>query len=224
MWESHAYTQSVSHVETHMTRSLGAGRRRNSGKIDEVTRFFVGRRKPWLEGKREPSVDNVAKNDSRTDMMILCVGKILSVSVCVSMHAAVWSILVWVAIGSDKELMQSALPSSRDCFTVSTGLAGLVGKHSLRLTHKNRAETQWCYSEESPAAEPPSPWLSFSASPSFTQMLQECFLPFCVSLVFVYTSRLPQSKRTDLLISITNLTNNGMQVAKPTDAQKERIQ
>lgn len=47
------------------------------------------------------------------------------------------------------------------------------------------------------------------------------FLLFCVSLVFVYTSRPPQSEPTDLLISITNLTNSGMQGAKPTDAQKE---
>ena len=30
-------------------------------------------------------------------------------------------------MGSDKELMQSAHPSSRDCFTVSTALAGLDG-------------------------------------------------------------------------------------------------
>lgn len=45
----------------------------------------------------------------------------------VSIHAAVWSILGWAAIGWDKELMQSAHPSSRSCFTVSTGLAGLDG-------------------------------------------------------------------------------------------------
>lgn len=50
------------------------------------------------------------------------VRKIQSVNVCV---IYVWSILSWVAMGSDKELMQSAHPSSWDCFTVSTGLAGL---------------------------------------------------------------------------------------------------
>lgn len=57
---------------TYDTRSVGAGSRRNSSKIDKFS-LFAGLRKPWLEGKRELLVNNVSWDNSRTDMVNLTV-------------------------------------------------------------------------------------------------------------------------------------------------------
>lgn len=161
--------------------------------------------------------------------------------VCVSMHAAVWSILSWAAIGSDKELMQSAHPSSRDCYTVSKRRAGLDGNTPSDWNTKqgrphkgnkhrsiNTVVLLWGESCRWPSLPMTLLFnreggLCFQTHPGRPILHPDAagmFLLFCVSLVFVYTSRLPQSKQTDLLISITNLTNKGMQAAKPTDVHK----
>lgn len=95
------------------------------------------------------------------------------------------------------------------------------------------------FCEESPATDPFSPNLPFSAEQKESGAGVFCFQThpsqailqpdaagmfplFCLFVVFVYTSRPPQSKQTGLLISITNLTNKGMQAAKPTDERNEK--